>query len=108
MEIEQKILNWYSRESVQKFLVDFGKNREVVSVYKDGQFGKRPNVLQYAGDVTQEVANGALSFHCSVERWTQPMKLTAGQTKAELDSLRQGWDIFIDPDVADFEIAKIT
>ena len=108
MEIEQKVFNWYSRESVQKILLEAGKDREVVSVYKDGQFGKRPNVLQFTGDVTQEVANGALSFHYSVEHWSQPMKLAAGQTKPELDSLRQGWDIFIDPDVPDFEIAKIT
>lgn len=106
MQVEQKVWNWYSRESVQKALLEVGKNREVVSVYKDGQFGKRPNVLQYTGDVAQEVANGALSFHCSVERWHQPMNLTAGQTKAELDQLRSAWDILIDPDVPDFEIAK--
>lgn len=92
---------------MQKVLLEVGKNREVVSVYKDGQFGKRPNVLQYTGDVAQEVANGAVSFHCSVERWNQPMKLAAGQSKAELDNMRQGWDVLIDPDVADFEIAKI-
>ncbi|RLF77700.1 hypothetical protein DRN32_07575 [Thermococci archaeon] len=35
------------------------------------------------------------------------MKLEVGLTKPELDKLRVGWDIFIDPDVNDFEIAKI-
>jgi hypothetical protein len=35
------------------------------------------------------------------------MKLDAGMTKQQLDKLRSGWDVLIDVDVADFEIAKI-
>jgi hypothetical protein len=102
-----RIKNWYSRESVQKALLEAGKEREVVCVYKEGNFGKRPDVLQFPQDILQAVAQGAVSFHGSVERWHQPMKLAAGMSKVELDELRKGWDIFIDPDVADFEIAKI-
>lgn len=99
--------NWYSRESVQKAILEVAKNREVVCVFRDGSFGKRPDIIQYPADILQAVANGTIAFHASVERWTQPMKLMAGMTKQELDSLRQGWDILIDPDVNDFEIAKI-
>ncbi len=103
----QRVWNWYSRESVQKALLETGKNREVVSVYKEGNYGKRPNVIQYQGDIVQAVAEGAVAFHGSVERWNSPMKLGVGMAKQELDALRHGWDILLDPDVPDFEIAKI-
>ncbi|MEM7821263.1 MAG: hypothetical protein QXX38_00370 [Candidatus Aenigmatarchaeota archaeon] len=106
-ETYKKILNWYSRESVQKALLEVGKNREVVSVYKDGRFGRRPDIIQYSQDILQAVSEGVVAFHGSVERWAQPMKLDVGMVKEELDSLRIGWDIFIDIDVSDFEIAKI-
>ncbi len=101
-----KIWNWYSRESVQRAILEAAKNREVVSVYKEGTFGKRPNMLNYPGDILQAVAEGSVSFHGSVEHWSNPMKLDVGMTKPNQDSLRIGWDIFIDPDVPDFEIAK--
>jgi hypothetical protein len=106
-EVVQRSWNWYSRESVQRAILDIAKNREVVSVFYDTKFGKRPDVLNYPGDILQAVAQGTVSFHGSVERWQQPMKLDVGQTKLELDALRIGWDIFIDPDVEDFEIGKI-
>ncbi len=102
-----RVWNWYSRESVQKALIEVAKSREVVSVFKEGNFGKRPDVINYQGDVLQAVANGTVSFHGSVERWHQPMKLDVGMAKADLDVIRSGWEIFIDPDVPDFEIAKV-
>jgi hypothetical protein len=103
----QKIWNYYSRESVLKAIAEVAKDREVVSVFQDGRFGKRPDVIQYPQDVLQAVAGGTVSFHGSVERWQQPMKLDVGMTKQDLDNLRTGWDVLIDPDVADFEIGKI-
>lgn len=103
-----RIKEYYSHPNVQKAILEISKNREVVSVFKDGSFGKRPDVLQYPGDILQAVKAGAVSFHGSVERWQQPMKLDAGMTKQQLDSLRIGWDIFIDMDVKDFDIAKAT
>jgi len=103
----QKLMNYYSRESVLKAITDISKNREVVSVFSDGRFGKRPDVIQYPQDVLQAVSEGTVSFHGSVERWSQPMKLDVGLTKADFDKMRIGWDIFIDPDVADLEISKV-
>lgn len=102
-----KILQWYARKDVQKSMIEFAKDREVVSVFRDGTFGKRPDIIAYPSDIMSAVENGATSFHCSVERWNNPMKLEAGMLKAQLDELRKGWDILIDPDVEDFEIAKI-
>jgi hypothetical protein len=103
----QRVWNYYSRSSVQKAILEVAKDREVVCVFPDGRFGKRPDMLQYQSDILQAVAEGAVAFHGSVERWSQPMKLDVGMTKQELDALRKGWDIIIDPDVKDFEIAKI-
>lgn len=104
----QRIYNWYSREYVQKALLEIAKSREVVAVFKDGQYGKRPNVIQYSQDIIQAITEGVVAFHGSVERWSNPMKLDVGMSKEELDNLRIGWDILIDVDVDDFEIAKIT
>jgi len=104
----QSVFNWYSRESVQKALIEVSKNREVVSVFKDGSFGKRPDVIQYPGDIMQAVAEGTFSFHGSVEQWSNPMQLDVGMNRNDLDNLRSGWDIILDPDVKDFEIGKIT
>lgn len=103
----KKIREYYSRSDVQRAILEIAKNREVVSVFKDGSFGKRPDVLQYPADILQAVKSGAVAFHGSVERWDQPMKLEAGMTRQQLDSIRIGWDLFIDVDVKDFEIAKI-
>jgi hypothetical protein len=103
----QKIWNYYSRESILKALVEAGKDREVVSVYSDGRFGKRPDLVQYPQDILQAVAEGTVAFHGSVERWQQPMKLDVGMNKPDLDRMRCAWDVFIDIDVDDFELAKI-
>lgn len=104
----QAVWNYYSRESILKALTEVANDREVVSVFRDGRFGKRPDVIQYPQDIIQAVANGTVAFHGSVERWQQPMKLDVGLNKANLDKMRSGWDIFIDIDVDSFEIAKIT
>ena len=104
----QRAWNWYSRESVLRAIVEAAKNREVVAVYRDGIFGKRPDMIQYIQDILQSVAEGAISFHGSLERWQQPMKLDVGLNKPQLDAMRVGWDVLFDVDVDDFEIAKIT
>lgn len=103
----QKIYNWYSRESVQKALLEVAKNREVVVVFNNGHFGKRPNVIQYPQDILQAISEGAVAFHGSVERWLNPMQLDVGMSREQLDNLRIGWDILIDLDVDSFEVAKI-
>ncbi|MBI2542569.1 MAG: hypothetical protein HYW24_00055 [Candidatus Aenigmarchaeota archaeon] len=103
----KRIWSYYSRESVQKALVEAGKDREVVSVFQDGSFGKRPDIIQYPTDVVQAVSDGTVAFHGSVERWNNPMNLSVGMYKPDMDNLRKGWDIIFDPDVKDFEIAKL-
>ena len=102
------VWRYYSREDVQQALLEVAKNREVVGVYANGNFDKRPNVLIYPEDIIQMVKKGVVSFHGSVERWSNPMALESGMLKQEMDKLRIGWDLIIDPDCPDFEIAKLT
>lgn len=99
--------SYYSRPDVQKAILEEGRGREIVSVLRDGRFGRRPDMLQYPADIEQAVRDGAASFHGSVERWKQPMQLEAGQTRQQLDTLRAGWDVLIDVDIKDFDLAKI-
>ena len=108
MQEMQRAWNYYSREYVQKAILEVAKNREVVSVFKDSAFGRRPDVIQYPSDIIQAVAEGTVSFHGSLERWNNPMSLDGGLNKPDLDKLRCGWDILIDPDTPDIEISKIT
>lgn len=102
------ILEYYSRSDVQKALLEIAKNREVVGVYPKGNFDKRPNVLVYPDDILQMIKKGVTSFHGSLEHWSNPMQLSTNLSIAELDKLRTGWDLIIDPDCIDFEISKLT
>ena len=104
----QKVWNYYSRESILKAIAEVAKDREVVSVFRDSRFGKRPDIIQYPQDIVQQIAEGTIAFHGSLERWYQPMKLDVGMSKPDLDKLRSAWDVLIDIDVDDFDIAKIT
>jgi len=72
-----KVWDYYSRKDVQEALIEVAKDREIVGVFSNGNFGKRPNVLMYPNDI-------------------------------QLDKIRIGWDLIIDPDCPDFEIAKLT
>jgi DNA primase catalytic subunit len=101
------IWNYYSRKDVQEALLEVSKDREVVGVFSNGNFGKRPNVLMYPDDILEMVKEGMISFHGSVERWSNPMSLESGMLKQQLDNLRIGWDLIVDVDVPDFEIAKL-
>lgn len=102
------IFEYYSRSEVQKALLEISKNREVVGVYSTGNFDKRPNILVYPDDILQMVKKGVVSFHGSLEHWSNPMQLSTDLSITELNKLRIGWDLIIDPDCIDFEISKIT
>ena len=108
MGLFSKVWEYYSRKDVQKALIKAAKNREVVGVFSNGNFGSRPNTLLYPADIMEMVKQGVVSFHGSVERWSNPMALEAGLIKEEMDKLRIGWDLIIDPDCPDFEISKLT
>jgi len=99
----RKVYEYYSREDVQNFLVDFVRNREVAGVFRNGNFSQRPNVILYPNDITAMVKTGVVEFHGSIERWSQPMNLRQDNH----DQLRIGWDMIFDIDCHLFEHGKI-
>ncbi len=94
----RQILDYYSREDVQKRMMEAARDREVAGVFKTGAFGQRPGGLQYPADITSMVNNGAIEFHGSIERWSQPMAIKADN----YSQLRSGWDFVADVDCDDF------
>lgn len=97
---------YYSRSDVQKAMLEFSKNREICPRYFEG-FGKRPDSLQYVGDIFELVKKGATSFHCSEELWHDPLKIITGMTEKQSDELRIGWDLLIDIDSKYIDYSKI-
>ncbi len=93
-----KILKYYSNPVVQKEILSIAKNREVVGSNEEGSYLKRPDVLLYPKDIEERVKKGAIAFHCSVEKWSQPMQLSVNLSQEELNNLRKGFDFIIDID----------
>ncbi len=94
---------YYNREDVQKALLDISRNREVVGVFRDGAFSTRPNTLNYAKDISMLVRDGAVAFHGSLERWSNPMSV--GSENYERG--RAGWDLILDMDCEKTEHGKV-
>ncbi|MEK6925774.1 MAG: hypothetical protein AABW50_00700 [Nanoarchaeota archaeon] len=97
---------YYSRPEVQKAIFSFSKNRETIPRYFEG-FGKRPDSLEYPGDILELVKKGATSFHCSQEIWKNPLEVETGMKEEKLNSLRHGWDLLIDVDCKWFDYSKL-
>lgn len=91
-----EIVKYYSQEDILREMLKIAKNREFVGAFKDGGYAKRPAMIQYPSDIIQAVKRGITSFHCSVERWSNPMQLST-ETK-NYDELRIGWDLLLDID----------
>ncbi len=99
----REILAYYSREDVQEALLELSKGREVVGVFRSGEFSKRPNALVYPQDITAMVKSGVQEFHFSIERWSNPMAIKS----SNYGDLRTGWDIIFDLDCKDFEHGRM-
>jgi len=100
-------LKFYSRKDVQAKIMELGKDREVSPRYNNG-FGKRPDIIQFPGDIEELARKGATSFHVSEERWKDPLDLQPGMTKKQLDGNRIGWDLILDIDTIYWDYAKWT
>ena len=97
---------YYSNKEVQKAIVNFCQYRETVPRFFEG-FGKRPDSLDYPGDVFELVKKGATSFHCSEELWKSPLEINTGMSEQQLNELRKGWDLLIDIDSRYIDYSKI-
>ncbi|HEA46505.1 MAG TPA: hypothetical protein ENH99_01865 [Candidatus Pacearchaeota archaeon] len=98
---------YYSRPDIKKAIFDFSKDREVVPSYMMEGFGKRPDTMQYPGDIFELVKRGATSFHCSEELWEDPLKISTDLNEKQMDELRKGWDLLIDIDSKYLDYSKI-
>ncbi len=94
----QQIQKYYSNSKVQSAILACAKDRESAGTFSDGGYSKRPDVLFYPTDILEKVKKGVVAFHCSVERWQNPMQLSSQLLKEDLDNLRKGWDLIIDID----------
>jgi len=104
---EEEIKSYYTNE-ICVAIFECAKDREVGAARIDGSYLSRPAMLAYPNDVRAMIERGTVSFHGSIERWSQPMRLATGLHKKELDSLRTGWDFVIDLDCDQgLEYAKI-
>ncbi len=103
-----QIFKYYSNPSVQERMIEVAKDREVVGTFLSGSYAKRPNILLYPRDIEEKVKEGIIAFHCSVEKWKNPLALKAELTEEKLASMRKAWDVIIDIDAkAKLEHAKI-
>ena len=100
-------LQFYSREEIQERILEVCQDREASPRYGQG-FGRRPDVLQFSGDLLELARKGATSFHISEERWNDPLALKPGMMKKDLDENRKGWDIILDIDTSEWNFAKLT
>lgn len=100
-------LQWYNRRDVQEQILASAFEREAAPRYNEG-FGKRPDTLNYPGDVLEFARKGATSFHISEERWEDPFSLKPGMIKRDLDEKRKGWDLVLDLDTAYWDYAQWT
>lgn len=98
----RQIFNYYSQQEVKDTLLAFGEGREVVGAFRNGSFDRRPNTLASRGDIAAMVRAGVVEFHCSLERWSNPM----GIGSDNYEQLREGWDLILDVDCDSFELAK--
>lgn len=100
-----KIRQYYQQEEVVDHIVSVAEYREIAPTYPQG-YGRRPDAINFPGDFSQLVENGAVAFHASVERWKNPLLI---DNVNNLDDLRTGWDLVIDIDCDhSFELAKDT
>ncbi|MFH0869149.1 MAG: hypothetical protein V1839_02900 [archaeon] len=101
-----ELIRYYTTQGIAAELLEYSESREAAVQFGD-MFGKRPDALQFPSDIENAVRKGATSFHCSEERWLNPMQLKQESTKKELDELRVGWDLILDIDCKIFEWSKI-
>ncbi|UCD21098.1 MAG: hypothetical protein JSW08_00940 [archaeon] len=116
-KIKRIARKYYSRKDIQKVLFEQAKNREIIPRYvkRDEKMvtkdtilmGKRPDTLEYLGDLIGYVERGATSFHVSEEFWQDPLQLKTALTQQALNKLRLGWDLILDIDCPYLEYSKI-
>jgi len=98
---------YYTRLEIQKAILNFCHDREI-AIRFNTFYGKRPMVIEYLSDIKNVLKNKPTSFHCSEERWVNPMLLEDKKLSNEQrNDNRLGWDLILDLDGVDFVYAQI-
>jgi hypothetical protein len=105
-KIRKVARSYYARRDIQEILAKQAKGREFIPRYAES-FGKRPDTLEYPGDVWSYVERGATSFHMSEEIWRDPMELGGSLSPEQMNKLRVGWDLILDIDCKFLEFSKV-
>ena len=100
-------LSYYKQLEIQKAIVLSAQDREFSALYGLGNFGKSADTIRYPADVMELAKQKATSFHCSEERWSNPLQLDTSMKRRDLDALRIGWDLVLDIDCQQFEYSRI-
>ena len=106
IDISKRLL-YYKREDVREAITSSCDEKEVATKFST-YFGKRPDMIQYPGEIFDMVKKGATSFHVSEEHWFNPLDLKTGINKSQLDEFRKGWDLVLDIDCPNWEFSKLT
>jgi len=108
MSLRDDLKKFYSenREVVED-IVKISYNREVGYLLENLKFGPRPSVIEDVGDFFTLIDKGAVSFHISLERWSNPLLLKDVKSRKEMNNLRIGWDLILDIDTEELEISKL-
>lgn len=103
----EEFFGYYSRPEIQEAIANSCVGREAVGRRLRGGYNRRPDVIQYPGDVLVLAKEGAVSFHRSVELWSKPLSLEVGMKPEDLSALRSGWDFLLDIDSDRIEHSRI-
>jgi ribosomal protein L37AE/L43A len=90
--------NHYARKEIQQAMFEFCKHRETVANFNNKFFAKRPDTFDYPSDILNQATQGATSFHCSEEIWSNPLGINTDMTPQQYNQIRTGWDFLIDID----------
>lgn len=102
---QSELVKYYLQKEFLDFIIEFSRGREVVPRFRD-YFGKRPQIVSFKEEALSMIRSGLTSFHVSLERWVNPMRLSAEIKQQEMDELRTGWDLILDIDALHFDFAK--
>ena len=99
--------SYYNRKDIQAKMFEFCRHRESVASFNYDYWAKRPDTFDYPTDIPNAARNGATSFHCSEEIWTNPLDIKTDMTPQQYNEIKTGWDFLVDIDSPFLDYGKI-
>ena len=102
----QTVRQYYARQDIQQAMLSFTPHREITGQF-EGYFGKRPDVMELPSDFRVYQKQGVRSLHMSEERWENPLMLGNEKSDEDRAKNRIGWDLILDLDGKEMQLARI-